>query len=100
MLHEDVEFVEDSKKKLSSSRVHKELHSNKIWKCYFDGEYSKEGTGAGFIFISPEGNLLPFSFKLEFESTNNVAEYEALILSLQTTKRMGIQYISIFGDFE
>ena len=63
-------------------------------------QFSKEGTGVGFIFISPEGNFLPFSFKLEFESTNNVTEYETLILSLQTTKQMGIQSISIFGDSE
>ena len=91
-------MAKDSQKKLTSANVHKELCSNKIWKCYFDGALSKEGTVAGFIFISPEGNFLPFSFKLEFESTNNVAEYEALILSLQTDKHMGIQSISVFGD--
>ena len=67
MLHEDAEFAEDSQKQLSSASVHKELNSNKIWKCYFDGAYSKDGIGAGFLFISPEGNLLPFSFKIEFE---------------------------------
>ena len=100
MLHEDTQFAEDSQKQISSASVHKELHSNKIWNFYFDGAYSKEGTGAGFIFISPKGNILPFSFKLEFESTNNVLEYEALILSLQTAKQMGIQYVSIFGDSE
>lgn len=33
--------------------------------------------------------MIPFSFKLEFEATNNVAEYESLIISLQTTKQMG-----------
>lgn len=100
MLHEDAEFTKDSQKQLSSEILHKELDSNKIWKCYFDGAYSKDGTEAGFLFISPEGNLLPFSFKLEFESTNNATEYEALILSIQTTKQMGIQCISIFGDSE
>ena len=43
MLHEDAEFVEDTGKKLSSEFVNNELHSRKIWKCYFDGAYSKEG---------------------------------------------------------
>ena len=43
---------------------------------------------------------MPFSFKLEFDSTNNVAEYEALISSLQVSKQMGVQCISIFGDSE
>ena len=43
---------------------------------------------------------MPFSFKLEFDSTNNVAEYETLISSLQVSKQMGVQCISIFGDSE
>ena len=74
------------------------MHSRNIWKCYFDGAYSKEGAGAGFLLISPEGNLMPFSFKLEFGSTSNVAKYEALISSLQFAKQMGVQCISIYGD--
>jgi ribonuclease HI len=40
------------------------------------------------------------SFKLEFETTNNVAEYEALILGLRAAKDMGIEEISVFGDAE
>ena len=90
MLHEDAEFTEESEGQLPSAIVHKELHSNRLWKCYFDGAFYKEGTGGGFIFVSPEGNLVPFSLKLEFESINNVAEYEALIISLKTAKQMGI----------
>ena len=43
---------------------------------------------------------MPFSFKLEFDSTNNVVEYEAFISSLQVAKQMGFQCISIFGDSE
>ena len=43
---------------------------------------------------------MPFSFKLEFKSTNNVAEYEALIISLQTAKQMGIKSMTVFGDLE
>ena len=71
-----------------------------FWKCYFDGAYSKDGKGAGFLLISPEGNLMPFYFKLEFDSTDNVVEYEALILILQVAKQMKVQCISIFGDSE
>ena len=44
--------------------------------------------------------MIPFSFKLEFEATNNVAGYESLIIALQTTKQMGVQSISVFGDSE
>jgi ribonuclease HI len=38
--------------------------------------------------------------KLEFEATNNVAEYEALVLGLRTAKDMKIEKIAVFGDVE
>jgi ribonuclease HI len=40
------------------------------------------------------------SYKLEFEATNNVAEYEALVLGLRAAKDMGIKEIFVFGDVE
>jgi ribonuclease HI len=40
------------------------------------------------------------SYKLEFEATNNVAEYEALVLGLKDAKDMGIEEMSVFGDVE
>jgi ribonuclease HI len=38
------------------------------------------------------------SFKLEFETTNNIAEYEALVLGLRVAKDMKIEELSVFGD--
>jgi ribonuclease HI len=43
---------------------------------------------------------IPLSYKLEFEATNNVAEYEALVLGLRAAKDMGIKEITVFGDAE
>jgi ribonuclease HI len=40
------------------------------------------------------------SYKLEFETTNNVVEYEALVLGMRDAKEMGIKEIAIFGDVE
>ena len=50
------------------------------------------------LIISPTGKWVPLSFKLEYEATNNVAEYEALLLGLQTTKSMDIQCLKVLGD--
>ena len=44
--------------------------------------------------------MVPHSFKLDFEATNNVAKYEALLLGLQTTRNMNIQNLKVFGDSE
>jgi ribonuclease HI len=43
---------------------------------------------------------ISLSYKLEFEATNNVAEYEALVLGLRAAKEMGIQEVAVFGDAE
>jgi ribonuclease HI len=37
---------------------------------------------------------------LEFEATNNVAEYEALALGLEAARKMNITQLAVFGDSE
>jgi hypothetical protein len=71
-----------------------------MWKMFFDGASSKDGVGAGIILVSPAQETTSLSYKLEFEATNNVAEYEALVLGLRVAKDMGIKEISVFGDDE
>jgi ribonuclease HI len=67
---------------------------------YFDGSCSKEGSRAGFFFISPYKEVIPLSYKLEFDTTINISEYEALLLELKAAKDMGIDKIFIFGVSE
>jgi ribonuclease HI len=71
-----------------------------VWKVFFDGSSSKEGVGARVIFVSPTQETISFSYKLEFETINNVAEYEALVLGLKEAKDMGIDELSVFRDAE
>ena len=73
---------------------------DELWKMYFDGSSSKEGAGVGVVMISPGGELVSLMYKLEFVTTNNIVEYEALLLGLRATKDMGIQQISVYGDSE
>ena len=57
----------------------------------FDGDHSRAGKGVGVVITSPKGQTFNFAFRLEFEATNNVAEYEALLLGLEIAKDMGIK---------
>jgi hypothetical protein len=52
------------------------------------------------VFVSPTQETISLSYKLEFEATNNVTEYEALVLGLRAAKDMRIEEISVFGDSE
>ena len=71
---------------------------DEFWKMYFDGDYSKARKGVGITIISPSNKIYKFAFILEFEASNNVAEYEALFLGLETAKDMGIKMLNIKGD--
>jgi ribonuclease HI len=39
-------------------------------------------------------------YTLEFETTNNIAEYEALVMGLRDAKNMAIENLAVFGDSE
>jgi ribonuclease HI len=67
---------------------------------FFDVASSKEGVGAGVVFVSPTQETISLSYKLEFETTNNATEYEALVLGLRLAKDMVIEELSVFGDAE
>jgi len=53
-----------------------------VWKLFFDGSCTKDGVGVGVVLISPKKENITQSCKLYFEVTNNVAEYEALLIGL------------------
>ena len=61
---------------------------------FFDGA-SRTGpkgkiiTGIGVVFISPQNHVLPWAFSLTTPYSNNVAEYNALLISLQLAHEMG-----------
>jgi ribonuclease HI len=67
---------------------------------FLDGASSREGASVGVVFVSPVQEIISLSYKLEFETTNNVVEYEALVLGLRAEKDMGIEELSMFGDAE
>jgi ribonuclease HI len=67
---------------------------------FFYGASSRESVGVGVVFISPTQETISLSFKLEFETTNNVAEYEDLVLDLRAAKGMNIEELEIFRDVE
>lgn len=68
------------------------------WTMYFDGAVNSKGASVGVILISPEGEMIPMAKRLEFEATNNQAEYEACIYGLEALRSMGAEEITVYGD--
>ncbi|XP_026436558.1 uncharacterized protein K02A2.6-like [Papaver somniferum] len=61
----------------------------------FDGSSYGSHGGSGTVFETPTQALLSFSFKLDFECSNNVAEYKALILGLRMAEELNLGEIDI-----
>ncbi|XP_074265756.1 uncharacterized protein LOC141588200 [Silene latifolia] len=68
------------------------------WQMYFDGAARKDGAGAGVVFVTPQNHLMPYVFTLTQLCTNNMAEYQALILGLQMAIEIGVRDMDIYGD--
>ena len=66
----------------------------------FDGEVSKEGAGARIWVRSPKSDPKILSYKLYFDCTYNVVEYEALILGHKMLKVLKAKKVYIYGDSE
>jgi len=54
--------------------------------------------GVGLVFISPENHILLHAFSLTESYSNNLAEYNALLIALQLAQRMGVEYLEAYGD--
>ena len=57
---------------------------------YFDGSLMKKGADIGLVFVSPLEVHMRYMVQLHFPSSNNVAEYEALINGLCIAIELGI----------
>ncbi|XP_057793051.1 uncharacterized protein LOC131009656 [Salvia miltiorrhiza] len=68
------------------------------WTMYFDGASHQDGAGAGVVFVSPERQVLPYSFTLTENCSNNVAEYQALILGLEMAMDAKQLHLRVYGD--
>ncbi|KAL1294512.1 hypothetical protein AAHE18_19G146400 [Arachis hypogaea] len=68
------------------------------WKLYFDRSKHKDGAGVGILIISPEGVPSEFLIELKYPCSNNMADYEALILGLEILIEKGALEVQILGD--
>jgi len=68
------------------------------WTLFFDGSTCDRGAGIGIVLISPRGKKYEFSLPIVATSTNNQAEYQALIKGLELLKEVHADAVEIFGD--
>jgi ribonuclease HI len=64
---------------------------DKAWIVFCDGSWGSFSAGAAAVLISPSKIKTCYTTRLDFNCTNNIAEYEALLLWLWKLKAMGIR---------
>jgi ribonuclease HI len=73
------------------------------WLVYCDGVWGSTGARAAAIFTSPFGIKLCYAARLQFTTeidkcTNNIAEYEAILLGLRKRRAIGVQTCVLHTD--
>ncbi|CAN6725577.1 unnamed protein product [Malus baccata var. baccata] len=70
------------------------------WTMYFDGSSTLTLASVGIIIESPDHYRWYFSLKLDFDCTNNQAEYQALIINLNVLHDLKAVCVLILDDSE
>ena len=68
------------------------------WTLFFDGSIRKKRAGTGVVLIDPNEGQVKYIVHLEFEATNNMAKYEALIFGLTAALSLGVRQLLVKGD--
>ena len=69
-----------------------------IWTAQTDGSTMKKVGRAGVVLIPLEGETLKYAVRLQFLTTNNEAEYEALLTGLSLAKALGAKSLIVQAD--
>jgi hypothetical protein len=77
--------------------------AEKVWTIHCDGAWCHAGAGAAAVITSPTGVKHRYAARLSFalesdRCTNNIAEYEAVILGLRKLQALGVTTCIIKTD--
>ena len=69
----------------------KGAEGHRLWSIHTDGSSNQHAGGAGVVIQTPEGDKIECMIRLDFPTTNNEAEYEALVAGLDFAKAAGVE---------
>ena len=70
----------------------------KLWSIHTDGSSNQRSGGAGVVIQTLGGDKIKCMIRLDFPTTNNEAEYEALVAGLDLAKAAGAENMIIHCD--
>ena len=68
------------------------------WEVYTDGAANRKGERIRIVLITPEKLVMEKSLRLGFLTTNNEAEYEALLARVAMVSQLGGEMVELYSD--
>ncbi|KAJ1691406.1 hypothetical protein LUZ63_015561 [Rhynchospora breviuscula] len=69
-----------------------------VWEVFVDGASSEKGSGVGVEIKGPKGEKFHYAVHLTFEVSNNIAEYEALLVGMRLIEAIGAKRVHFYMD--
>ncbi|KAL0385986.1 UNVERIFIED_CONTAM: Ribonuclease HI [Sesamum radiatum] len=76
----------------------KDTSQDQVWLLHVDGSSTTQGSGAGIVITTPQGEDLEFAIKFGFKASNNEAEYEALVIGMRMAHEAGTRHLLAYSD--
>ncbi|KAL0417082.1 UNVERIFIED_CONTAM: hypothetical protein Slati_3540100 [Sesamum latifolium] len=76
----------------------KDTSQDQKWLLHVDGSSTTQGSGAGIVITTPQGEDLEFAIKFDFKASNNEAEYEALVIGMRMAHEAGARHLLAYSD--
>ena len=72
-----------------------------VWKLFFDGasRTNRRGNiiaGVGVVLVSPQNYVIYRTYSLAEPCSNNVAEYNDLLIGMQLVEEIGVKYLEAY----
>ncbi|KAL0411565.1 UNVERIFIED_CONTAM: Retrovirus-related Pol polyprotein from transposon.6 [Sesamum latifolium] len=75
-----------------------EVFEERPWLLHVDGSSTAQGSGAGIVLNTPQGDDMEFIVKFEFKASNNEVKYEALVLGMRMTQDVSASHLLSYSD--
>ncbi|KAL0373592.1 UNVERIFIED_CONTAM: hypothetical protein Sradi_3274900 [Sesamum radiatum] len=76
----------------------KDASQDHKWLLHVDGSSTTQGSGAGIVITTPQGEDLEFAIKFDFKASNNEVEYEALVTGMKMAHEAGAKHFLAYLD--
>ena len=73
-------------------------NETKWWIVETDGSSAQKRGGVGVIITTPDGKVLKYGVQLKFPATNNMIEYEGILMRLRLEKALRAKNLLVKSD--